>query len=291
MRLWWDGELSEEQRVALLLGGAAYHDPVMLPAFRAALKSDSQRLRQAAIYGFRDLIGDRPPNVDVTIDEELSKAIEGEMRWVQRTIGRHSLLAMWLQSALVQEGASLPDYVGVRMIRSPIDCFRAAERLFDVGDLDLLVTAYEHSQNTGSRLALLKLIEAASMSRFLRIPEGRNTGWGPEVYEAALRNLDGMVRRWKSRNCKLDGEAILYQNLRSLGANTTDPLGPNSVRLWLALLKGKNSRWWALAARRLYATGGPWYELSVLRPDTEDNKRLRDELSTWYRRKTRTTGE
>jgi len=195
MRLWRDDELSEEQRVALLLGGAVYHDPVMLPAYRAALKSESQRLRQAAIYGFRDLIGDRLPNVNVTIDEEVVKAKAGEMRWVQRTIRRHSLLAMWLQSALVQEGASLPDYVGVKMIRPPIDCFRAAERLFDVGDLDLLVTAYEHSQNTDSRLALLKLIEAASMSRFLRIPEGRNTGWGPEVYEAALRNLAGMVRR------------------------------------------------------------------------------------------------
>jgi len=291
MRLWRDGDLSQEQRVALLLGGAVYHDPVMLPAYRAALKSESQRLRQAAIYGFRDLIGDRPPNVNVTIDEEVVKAIAGEMRWVQRTIGRHSLLAMWLQSALIQEGASLPDYVGVRMIRPPNDCFRAAGRLFDFGDLDLLVTAYEHSQVTNSRLALLKLIEAASMSRFLRIPAGRNSGWGPEVYEAALRNLDGMVRRWRSSNCQLDGEAILYQNLRSLGARNTDPLGPNSVRLWLALLEGKNSRWWALAARRLYATGGPWYELSVLRPDTEDNMRLRDELSTWYRPAKRTTRE
>jgi len=291
MRLWRDGDLSEEQRVAILLGGAVYHDPVMLPAYSAALESDSQRLRQAAIYGFRDLIGDRPPNVDVTIDEEVSKAVAGEMRWVQRTIGRHPLLAMWLQSALVQEGASLPDYVGVRMTRSPIDCFRAAERLFDVGDLDLLVTAYEHSQNTDSRLALLKLIEAASMSRFLRIPEGRSAGWGPEVYEAAFRNLDGTVRRWRSRNCRLDGEAILYQNLRSLGAENTDPLGPNSVRLWLAVLKGGNSRWWALAARRLYASGGPWYEFSVLRPDTKDNQRRKEKLSSWYRPNKRTTQE
>lgn len=283
MRLWRDGELSEEQKVALLLGGAVYHDPVMLPAYRAALTSESQRLRQAAIYGFRDLIGDHPPNVDVTIGEEILKAIAGEMRWVQRTVGRHSLLAMWLQSALVQEGASLPDYVGMRMIRSPIDCFRAAERLFDVGDLDLLVSAYEHSQDRDSRLALLKLIEAASMSRFLRIPQGGGKGWGPEVYEAAFRNLDRTVRRWKSRDCQLDGEAILYQNLRSLGAKTEDPLGPGSVRMWLAVLKGENTRWRALAARRIYASGGPWYEFSVLRPDTKEDELRKEELSSWYR--------
>ena len=51
MRLWSDRDLSEEQRVALLLGGAVYHDPVMLPAYRAAIESKSQRLRQAATYG------------------------------------------------------------------------------------------------------------------------------------------------------------------------------------------------------------------------------------------------
>jgi hypothetical protein len=291
MRLWRDGDLSQEQRVALLLGGAVYHDPVMLPAYRAALKSESQRLRQAAIYGFRDLIGDRPPNVNVTIDEEVVKAIGGEMRWVQRTIRRHSLLAMWLQSALIQEGASLPDYVGVRMIRPSNDCFRAAERLFDFGDLDLLVTAYEHSQVTNSRLTLLRLIEAASMSRFLRIPAGRNAGRRGEVFESALRNLDRVVRRWRGSNCQLDGEAILYQNLRSLGAENTDPLGPNSVRLWLAVLEGGNSQWWALAARRLYASGGPWYEFSVLRPDTKDNQRRKEELSSWYRPNKRTAQE
>jgi len=282
MRLWQDDDLSQEQRVALLLGGAVYHDPVMLPAYRAALKSESQRLRQAAIYGFRDLIGDRPPNVNVSIDQKILEAIAGEMRWVQSTVRRHSLLEMWLQSALVQEGASLPDYIGVNLIRSPRECFRAVERLFDLGDLDLLVTAYEQSQNAESRLALLKLIEAVTLSRFLRIPEGQNKGWGQWTVDAALRHLGGTVRQWRNSNCQLDGEEILFQNLRSLGAQDRDPLGPHSVGLWLAVLDGRNSRWWPLAARRLYATGGPWYGLSVLRPNTENNKRRRDELSSWY---------
>ena len=282
MRLWRDRDLSEEQRVALLLGGAVYHDPVMLPAYRAAIESKSQRLRQAAIYGFRDLIGDRPPNVNVTIDEKALRALAGEMRWVQQTLRRHSLLEIWLQSALVQEGASLPDYIGIKLIRSPDDCFGAAERVFDVGDLDLLVTAYEQSQDRNNRIALLKLIEAVSMSRFLIIPTGQHKGWGKSLVDNALRRLDGKLRQWRNNNCQLDGEAVLYQNLRSLGAKNSDPLGPGSDRLWLALLEGRNSRWWALAARRLYASGGPWYELSVLRPDTEDNGRRRNELSSWY---------
>ena len=282
MHLWRDGDLSEEQRVALLLGGAVYHDPAMLPAYREAIKSESQRLRQAAIYGFRDLIGDSPPNVNVTIDEIARLAIADEMRWVQRTLRRHSLLEMWLQSALVQEGASLPDYIGVKLDRPARYCFGAAERLFDVGDLDLLVTAYEQSQDRENRFALLKLIEAVSVSRFFIIPAGQNKGWGKWTIDEALRRLDGRVRQWRNSNCQLEEEAALHQNLRSLGAKNMDPLDPSSDRLWLALLDGTNSRWWALAARRLYASGGPWYELSVLRPHSKENERRRNELSYWY---------
>ena len=291
MRLWRDGDLSHEQRVALLLGGAVYHDPMMLPAYREAFESESLRLRQAAIYGFRDLIGDRPPKVNVTIDDKALTAFAGEMRWVQHTLRRHSLLEMWLQSALVQEGASLPGYMGVKLMRSPSDCFRAAERLVDIGDLDLLVTAYEQSQDMANRLSLLKLIEAMSLSRFIVMPAGQNAGWGMEVFESALRSLDGRVRQWRSPNCVLDGETILIRNLKSLGARNRDPLGSNSVFLWLALLEGKNSRWWMLAARRLYACGGPWYELSALSPDTQHNKRLQQELSTWFRPKQRRAPE
>ena len=282
MRRWQDVDLSEEQRVAILLGGAAYHDPTMLPAYREAIKSESPRLRQAAIYGFRDLIGDRPPNVNVTIEETALRAISQEMDWVQGTLRRHSLLEIWLQSALVQEGASLPGYVGIKMVRPPKYCFGAAERLFDVGDLDLLVTAYEQSLDRNNRIDLLKLIEAVSISRILIIPAGQNKGWGKWTIDNALRRLDGTVRQWRKSNCQLDEEAILYQNLRSLGAKNKDPLGPSSDRLWLALLEGTNSRWWALAARRLYASGGPWYELSVLRPNSKDNERRRDALSRWY---------
>ena len=282
VRLWREGDLSEEQRVALLVGAAVYHDPVMLPVYRSAIESDSQRLRQAAIYGYRDLIGDRPPNVNITIDENSREGIAGEMNWVQRTLRRHSLLEMWLQSALVQEGASLPDYSGVKLTRSPRYCFSAAERLLDVGDLDVLVTAYEHSENRNNRIALLKLIEGVSVSQFLKIPTGKNKGWGSWLIDDALRGLDKRVRQWRRKNCRLDGEAIMYQNLRSLGATKRDLLGSGSLRLWLALLDGSNSRWWALAARRLYASGGPWYEFSVLQANTKDNEARRLELASWY---------
>lgn len=282
MRLWGETELSEEQRVALLLGGAVYHDPVMLPAYREALQSNSQRLRQAAIYGYHDFLADRPPNVKVTIDEKIVNAYAEEMRWMDRTLRSHSLLAMWLQSALVQEGGALPGYVGVRLTRQAKDCFQAAERLVDIGDLDLLVTAYDESQNKNNRIAILRLIETVSLSRFIIMPKGDRAGWGSATYDAALQSLGGSIRRWRRGGCAVDGEAVLRQNLRSRGARAADPLASEACLLWLAVLEQDVPQWWPLAARRLYTCGGPWVELSVLQPDSKQNRQRRDDLVGWY---------
>jgi hypothetical protein len=51
LEIWQTVELSDEQRVSLLIGGAAYHDPVLLPAYHGAVLSDSPRLREAAVDG------------------------------------------------------------------------------------------------------------------------------------------------------------------------------------------------------------------------------------------------
>ncbi len=64
VRLWNEGELSEDDRVILLVGGAAFHDPQLLAVYRQAVISDSQRIRQAAVYGYRDLLADGLPNVN-----------------------------------------------------------------------------------------------------------------------------------------------------------------------------------------------------------------------------------
>lgn len=78
-------------------------------------------------------------------------------------------------------------------------------------------------------------------------------------------------------------EALVSESLKSIGALNPDPLGPDSIRLWLAVLEGENSRWWALAARRLYACGGPWVKLSALRPDSDHNQELRPQLIDWFK--------
>ena len=80
----------------------------------------------------------------------------------------------------------------------------------------------------------------------------------------------------------MDGEEVLLRNLKSLGSKYEDPLDSGACGLWLAVLEGDNSRWWMLAARRLYACGAPWYEFSALQPDSDRNRGLHKQLLGWY---------
>lgn len=80
----------------------------------------------------------------------------------------------------------------------------------------------------------------------------------------------------------MDGEQVLLRNLRSLGSRYDNPFRSGACGLWLAVLEGDNSRWWVLAARRLYGCGAPWYEFSALQPDGDRNKGLQRQLLSWY---------
>jgi hypothetical protein len=282
MRLWRDGELSEQERAALLVGGAVFHDPSMLPAYREAAISQSQVLRRAAAYGYRDLLADRLPNVAVIIDDTSAQRLADEMLWVSRTLRAQSLVELWLQSALIHEGASLPGWRGVTLDRSPYDCFTAVERLIGVEDLDLLVRAFELSTDQASRLALLRLIESVTLSRFIIMPTDPKTGWGMQVFDNGLEALENNIRIWRSAGCEVDGLQVLKRNLRGLGLEVADPLAAQSCRLWIGILDRGDPRWWMIAARQLYACGGPWYELSALKPDTDRNRAEHASLAAWF---------
>ncbi|MCK5375953.1 MAG: hypothetical protein KAJ97_02660 [Acidobacteria bacterium] len=283
LRMWREEELSEKQRLALLLGGAVHHDPMLLPTYREAIASDSQRLRQGAAYGFRDLLADLRPNVTGGVDDEAARKLGEEMDAVAQTLRQESLLALWLQAALANEGASLPGWQGVVLQRSSRSCFRAAERVAGVADLELLATAYRISRDRYNRIALMQLIEGVSLSRFVVKPSGEGKGWGPQIYTNGLNDLDSALRRWSRGGCSVDGEAVLRENLRKMGIEGVDPLAPEGCGLWRGVLARGLPAWWMLAARRLYACGGPWFELSTLDRDKERTRELRERMLAWYK--------
>lgn len=281
--MWRNEELPEEKRLAILLGGAAFHDPQLLPLYREAIASDSQRLRQGAAYGYRDLLADLRPNVTAGVNDQESRQLGEEMDAVAATLRRHSLLALWLESALAHEGASLPGWQGVVFDRPSRSCFEAVESLAGVGDLDLLVTTYRLATSRNSRLTLMQLIEGLSLDRFIVMPTGSRGAWGPEAYDNALKNLDVAIMQWSHGGCTaVDGEAVLGANLRKMGVDNVDPLGPEGCDIWLEVLQRGLPAWWMLASRRLYACGGPWIELSTLNRNRAETQERRQLLLGWY---------
>lgn len=285
-QLWLEGDLGENQRIALLLGAAAFHDPWLLELYREAVQSDSQRVRQAAAYGFRDLIADRLPNVAGGVDDQSAEYLNIEMRGVSRTLRYRSMVEMWLQGALVSEGKSLPGYRGIVPQRSPEVCFQAVERLMGPEDLEVMVRAYGISTHRRNRIPLLKLIEALTLNQFIVRPIGDRKAWGSEIYEDALESLDAWISYWLDQRCTVDYGRMVSRSLDQMGAAGVRPIGPAACYVWGLVLEQGDPRWWAMAARRLYECGGPWVELTVLQADSAQNHRRRDGLVTWYRLRT-----
>lgn len=283
LQLWNEGGLDEPDRVSLLLGGAAFHDPVLLPAYREAVVSPSQRIRQAAVYGYRDLLVDSLPDVGGGISDEDAALLEDEIRWVARTLRTSTLVELWLQALLANEKLELPGWDGVTLQRPPSVCLQAIERLVGFEDLDLLLTVYDLTTDFGTRINLLKLVEAVTLSRFIVLPEGGKKGWGRQVFVTAMDALEGARRQWSRDGCAVDGETVLNENLRSMGVSGVDPLAADGCGVWLGVLELGFPQWWMLASRQLYACGGPWAEISVLTPDRATGPELRNRLLEWYR--------
>lgn len=276
--LWQSGELKRGQKMTLLLGGAAFHDPQLLPLYREALVADSPRLRQAAAYGYRDLIGDDVPNIRGGVSPETAQALVGELDAVVRTAQRATLVEIWLASVLAAEGRRPPDWQGITFKRSSSLCLRAVGRLVGPEDLGAVVGAYQLSGDRVNRLFLMRLIEGLSMSRLVVKPQMQGKGWGSEVYDEGLERLD----RWLSLQCDLGVAPILEKAFSDLGVRGVDPLSPTACDAWVQILARGPQSAWAVAADRLYRCGGPAIQLSLFRADTEHNRAAWKRLKAWY---------
>lgn len=283
LRLWNGETLDESERVSLLLGGAAFHDPVLLPAYREAVVWSSPRVRQAAVYGYRDLLGDGLPDVGGGVSDEAAALLAEEMDWIMRTLSRRSLVELWLQALLAREDLGLPGWRGVTLERDSAVSFHALERVICVEDLDLLLVAYDISQDFATRVNLLKLVEAITLGRFIIMPEGAKEGWGRQVFVTAMGGLEGARRQWSAASCVVDGDAVLEMNLKAMGVTGTDTRSEEGCQVWVNVLERGFPRWWLLASRRLYECGGPWLEMSALSPDSPRDREHRSRLLEWFK--------
>jgi len=281
--MWRSATLDTPQRLAILLGAPVHHDPSLLPVYREAIESETPRLRQAAAYGYHDLIGDRLPDVSSGVSKAEAGRLAREIDLVAETLRRHPLVAIWLQAALQSEGRSLPSFVGVAPQRPAAACLKAVDTVMRFDDLDLLVQAYQLSARRPTRIALMRLIEGLTLSRFVPRSVGSTEAWGPEVYDRGLVDLDAAIASWQSGGCTVDATRVLAGNFALMGVELSDPLAAGACVYWQSVLRAGDSGWWAMAARQLYDCGGPWRELSVLQPESDLMRERRQDLLRFFR--------
>ncbi len=277
LEAWRSGELDEDRMVALLLGGAAFHDPVLLEAYTDALGSDSLRVRQAAVYGYRDLIADAVPDVSDGVPADQAARVVGEINALRRTLRRHALIEVWLESAVADEGARSP-WRGILFERSVQACLTAVATLAQPGDLPAVVAAYGRAQELQTRLQLMQVAESLALQRFLVMPTGGSGAWTMTVYTDALVRFDA----WIATTCWVDDtDAVLSAGMRNLGLEVDAPLARRACGAWARVLKNGEPSWWATAAKQLYQCGAPFVELEVFRAAGGPNRKRREILLGW----------
>jgi hypothetical protein len=282
LALWRSGDLGEEQKVAVLLGGAAFHHPKLYPIYLEAVRSESERLRQAGYYGYRNLIGDRLPNVRQGVDREAAEHIGREIRMMWWTSRIQPLVATWLQSLMDSEGLELPGYRGASLPRPALDCLRAVETLMTEDDVELLIRAYRTSESSETRFSLMRLIEALTLSSFVEIPKGHRTAWGQEVFDAAVDRFESWLSYWADERCRISSWRMIRASFEGLGLRGVNPTGRDECILWQHVLKENRTAWWSLASRRLYECGGPWRPLDVFAAESPKNGEIRQQILKWF---------
>ncbi len=280
---WQAGTLERQERMAVLLGASAFHDPVLLPLYRDAVESDDERLRMAATYGYRDLLGDAVPRVAGGVDAAAGRALIGEMEAVAATLRERPLVELWLQAALANEGASMPGWRGVVLQRPVGVCLRALERIVVVDDLGLLATAYRGSAATDLRFGLVQLLESVTLQRFFVKPKDPSRGWGMKHVNEAFEFADVFLAQWIDARCTVDPRQLLKSSIAAMGLPGVDPDSPAAYFVWQQILVSGPATWRMTAARRLYEHGGRWQPLPASRADSPAGVQARQELVGWYR--------
>lgn len=278
LTLWRSGEVEGETRkVALLLGAGAFHDPSLLPMFLEATGDGPPRVRQAAAFGYRVLIGDVPPVEPPSGGKELER-VRTEIRAVTAALKRESLVEVWLDSLLAPDGVSLTARRGLVFRRSSRACLSALDQLLQPEDLHLVAEAYRRAESLKVRLALLRVLESSALEVLVIKPKNPRQGWGPEVYEHALERADFLV----DSLCGGDVDGFLRARLAAAGARGVDPFSPDAAHVWLRVLEKMPAPWWPVAARMLYRCGGPAQFPSFSRPDGPASRAARERILRFY---------
>lgn len=270
---WATGKLSGDEKVAVLLTGADFHHPCLLPVYAAALETGEQRVRQAALIGLHWLLGEAAPDATrIPPDAPVWAEATRFARIVASAAQRRTLVQIWADSYVATTGQRREG----RLVfdRSGDQCLAAIREIATPADLNTLVALWPLLVSQNHRYSLMLTIEMVSLQKFVEIAKSPRGGWAPEVfYDASARRLDD----WVASRCGwVDGVSMVEQKAAEVGAASgTGPLGG-----WLAITRAGYPPVWPTVADALLGYGAPAVWLNRQQPSDPGNeeamRRLRE---------------
>jgi len=249
---WARGGLDERDQLALLLGGAAYHHPSLLPVYAQAFGSPSLTVRQAAAVGLAWLLGDRPAAPQSIPDTaETWQRLGGFADALVEASRTRSLVGIWVDSYLHARG--LPRRPGLVLAREATRCLEAIDEIAGPADLPELLALWPLLEVAGDRYAVLRTLERIMVARLVASPAGPRRSWGMWVYESGAELVDTFVAQ---RCSGVDGWEVARRNAIAL-SQLDDRCGGCTPGPWLRLLDMAYPPVWALALELLPAFGAP----------------------------------
>ncbi len=268
------GQLSSDEKVTVLLAGADFHHPALLPLYAAALRSSVLRERMAALIGLHWFLGE--PAGDATALAADSPAWEGAAKLADRLVAamrERTLVELWADSYLA--AADLAQAGDLVLPRTPRHCLEAIREIATPADLDTLVALWPLLAEQTDRYHLMATIEMVSLQKFVEIFKSPRGGWGSMYYDASARRVDDWVG---SRCGPVDGEALVRWKVReAAGEGELGELGG-----WLALLRAGYPPVWPTVADGLLAFGAPAVSFNRQRPDDPENENAVRELREYF---------
>ena len=263
---WLAGRINSAEKVVVLLGGAAFHDPALLRIYDEATRSFELRVRMAAAVGFYVLIGDLPPapsSIRDTPEEwESLSAVVRRLGWATRT---RSLVRVWVDSFAVTKGAEVSERFVFR--RSGKECLRAIREIAQPEDLPEVLALWPMLDRKDERGSVLRTIEMITLQRLVDRSPDPHKPWGEWQIDAAFALVDG----WVARLCKpIDGEAQLRLTFEANHlVERGGALGPAA---WMYFLNGGYAPSLPLALERLADISGAHVEIDRQQLGSPANK-------------------
>ena len=202
---WLAGDLNAAEQVAVLLGGAAFHDPALLRIYDEATRSPDARVRKAAAVGLFALIGDAPPLpstvADTAAEWERLSALVRRLGWATRA---RSLVGIWVDSYAASQGSHRPERFAFR--RGPNQCLKAIRELAQPEDLPDVIALWPMLAGDGDRLHVMRTLEMITMQQLVPGSMDPHKPRGKWQTDAGLYLVDS----WVARTCRpVDGWAQL----------------------------------------------------------------------------------